>query len=117
MNTQSKLGGQHLPGNNLPVDVALKKLGEMVRSKRLDMNVTQAEIAGHTGVSESVVKRLEAGKPVSSENLVKIMMALALLKDLLSLYEKPEISLKDRFELQQKKSKTQRHRASKKPID
>ena len=117
MKTQSKLGGQHLPGNNMPVDVALKKLGEMIRSKRLDMNVTQAEIAEHTGVSESVVKRLEAGKPVSSENLTKILMALSMLKDLLNLYEKPEISLKERFELQQKKAKTQRYRASKKSVD
>lgn len=114
MSTHNKLGGLHLPGNNMPVDVALKKLGEMIRTKRLDMNVTQAEIAEHTGVSESVVKRLEAGKPVSSENLTKIMMALALVKDLLNLYEKPEISLKQRFELQQKKARTQRHRASKK---
>lgn len=116
MKIESKLGGIHLPGNNMPVDVALKNMGEMVRSKRLDMNVTQAEIAEHTGVSESVVKRLESGKPVSSENLVKIMMALSLVKGLLSLYEKPQISLKERFELQQKAAKNQRSRASKKTV-
>jgi transcriptional regulator with XRE-family HTH domain len=116
MKTYNKLGGQHLPGNNMPVDVALKKLGEMIRSKRLDINVTQSEVAAHTGVSESVVKRLESGKPVSSENLAKIMMALTMLKDLLNLYEKPEISLKERFELQKKAIKSKRHRASKKAL-
>lgn len=114
MDLQRKLGGQYLSGNNMPVDLALKKLGDMVRSKRLDMNVTQSEVAEHTGVSESVIKRLESGKPVSSENMVKVMMALIMIKDLLNLYKPPEISLKERFELEQKKTKNKRQRASRK---
>lgn len=117
MKKPNKLGGHHLPGNNMPVDIGLKKLGEMIRSKRLDINVTQAEVAEHTGVSESVVKRLESGKPVSSENLIKIMMALTMVKDLLGLYVRPEISLKERFELQNKAVKSKRHRASRKAFN
>ncbi|WP_127471318.1 helix-turn-helix domain-containing protein [Thiomicrorhabdus aquaedulcis] len=113
MNTNSKLGGRYVPGNNMPIEQAVKQLGNVIQAKRLSMNVTQEELSVHTGVSVGTIKRLEQGRPVSTENMIKVMIPLLMVKDLLSLYVEPEISLQERFELQQKKIKNKRQRASK----
>lgn len=109
---KSKLGGQYIRGNAVANEEALKILGQQLKEKRLTLNATQAQVEAHSGVSVTVVKRLESGKPISTENLVKILKAYGALADLLRLFEPEQMNLEDQWHLLQKNQKTKRKRAS-----
>lgn len=108
-----KLGGRYLPENNAPISDTLQKLGQILKHKRLQKNATQKELSDHSGVSIDTIKRGESGKPVSTENLMRMMKSLEMIPALLAAYKEPEISLEDEWELRQKKIKATRQRASK----
>lgn len=107
------INGQYINGNNMPVSEALKQLGENFKAQRLNRpGVTQKIISEESGVSETVVKRFESGKPISSENMIKLLMPFGLVKEILE-STKPINSLQDRWEAIQKNKKVNRVRASK----
>lgn len=54
------------------------ELGQRLQRARLNVNLTQLEVAQRTGVSRKVVMNAEAGQ-VSLENLIAILMTLDLL--------------------------------------
>ncbi len=43
-------------------DAVLRELGERIASVRLDLNLTQAEVAREAGISKRSVERLESGQ-------------------------------------------------------
>ncbi len=60
------------------------ELGQRLQRARLNLNLTQLEVAqhtGHTGVSRKVVMNAEAGQ-VTLENLIAILMTLDLVDHL-----------------------------------
>ena len=57
------------------------ELGQRLQRARLDLNLTQLEVAQHAGVSRKIVMNAEAGQ-VSLENLIAILMTLDLLNHL-----------------------------------
>ncbi|MBD8009754.1 helix-turn-helix domain-containing protein [Acinetobacter pecorum] len=57
------------------------ELGQRLQRARLNLNLTQLEVAQRTGVSRKVVMNAEAGQ-VSLENLIAILMTLDLLDHL-----------------------------------
>ena len=57
------------------------ELGQRLQRARLNLNLTQLEIAQHTGVSRKVVMNAEAGQ-VTLENLIAILMTLDLVDHL-----------------------------------
>lgn len=56
----------------------LAELGSRLERVRLERNVTQEQLAAEAGVSRSTVVRAEAGEPVKTTALVRILRALAL---------------------------------------
>lgn len=64
-----------------PVAVArgMRALGEYLRDWRKLNGITQALLAERANVGLSVVKALEAGRSVSSENLARVLWVLGIL--------------------------------------
>lgn len=60
----------------------LEKIGKRMQTSRLERNLTQKEIAEWSGVSLTTVQRLEKGKPVNTEHLIRILRAFDMLEKL-----------------------------------
>ena len=89
------------------------ELGQRLQRERLNLNLTQLEVAQRTGVSRKVVMSAEAGQ-VSLENLIAILMTLDLLDHLNSFLPEQPFSpvqlLKLRGKVRQRaSSKTQKN--------
>ncbi len=63
-------------------DAILSELGERLSRYRLDLSLTQAELARQAGVSKRTVERAEAGASTQLSNLIRIMRVLELLPNL-----------------------------------
>jgi transcriptional regulator with XRE-family HTH domain len=70
------------PLQNLGDDAALRTLGQRLAQRRLDRNVTQAQLAERAGVARGVLQRLELGRAVTTVNLVRVLRALDALGEL-----------------------------------
>lgn len=57
----------------------LGALGERLARRRLERNLTQAQLAREAGVSLRTVGRLEAGESTQLTNLIRVLRALDLL--------------------------------------
>lgn len=60
----------------------LQALGARLAAHRIGMGLTQADAAEQAGVSKRTLERLEAGEPVQSPNLVRVLRVLQLLDGL-----------------------------------
>jgi transcriptional regulator with XRE-family HTH domain len=63
-----------------PVTAGLERLGSDLRTWRLLHRNTVAEIADRAHVSSDTVSRIESGRSVSSENLLRVARALGVLE-------------------------------------
>ena len=64
----------------------VRRLCERLRTERLALDMTQAELAGRAGIGVNTVSNLEAGRNVGFENLVRVAMALGRVKELEALF-------------------------------
>lgn len=87
---------------------ALKLIGERISRRRLERNLTQAELSTNAGVSKRTVERLEAGESTQLSNFLRILRALDLLDGLEALLPELPPSPIDRLRLKGR----QRQRAS-----
>lgn len=60
---------------------AQAKLAENVRLRRLDMGLTQAGLAGRSGVALSTLRKFEQLGEISLESFLKILMVVGGLED------------------------------------
>ena len=58
----------HLAGG---ADQRLRRLGQRIRSMRLEANLTRRELAGKLGISQDVLAKLETGKVDASTELLE----------------------------------------------
>lgn len=71
----------------------LVKIGESVKGRRLQKNISQEELSRMSGVSLPSITRLETGKGnISLSNLLGILKALEIANELKSFFPSPEIS-------------------------
>lgn len=70
----------------------LKELGGRLRSYRLQMNLTQAELATRAGVSRTTIRDAELGKDAQLSTLVKFLRALGRLDNLDAFLPAPSVS-------------------------
>ena len=56
----------------------LAELGSRLRRHRIRRELTQRDLAHEAGVSIDTVKRLEAGRPVGTDNLLRMLRVLGL---------------------------------------
>jgi len=68
----------------------LSALGERLARRRLERNLTQAELAKQAGVSLRTVGRIEGGESTQLTNLVRVLRALDLLAHFDELLPAPE---------------------------
>ena len=60
----------------------LEELGERLRRRRLDRNLSQAELAKRAGLDRTTVGKMERGGAVSTLILVQVLRALNALEEL-----------------------------------
>jgi len=60
----------------------LQELGGRIQHARLSRNLKQDDLAVSAGVSRSTIDRLEAGRSVQLDNIIRILRALDLLASL-----------------------------------
>ena len=58
---------------------ALRELGTRIRAARIDMPLTQAELAARAGVALSTVAKLERGEDTRLSSMLDILRALGML--------------------------------------
>jgi len=63
----------------------LQELGARLHRRRIDANLTQAQLAGEAGVSKRTVERIEAGHSTDLVMLIRVLRALKLIDGLESL--------------------------------
>lgn len=78
----------------------LGELGRRLARTRLERNLSQQQLAHEAGVSKATIERLEAGEPIKSTSLVRVLRALGLLDALDRLIPEPLPSPVERLRLQ-----------------
>lgn len=63
-------------------DAVLGELGRRLAHVRLDLNITQAELAEQAGVSKRTVERLESGGATQLASFVRVCRALGMVEGL-----------------------------------
>lgn len=91
-----------------PPEVVLE-LGARLQQHRLQLNLTQAELAQRVGISVPTVSNLENGKNTSLETFISVVFALGLQQELQELFNKKTMTI---AELEQLYAKPKRQRAS-----
>ena len=60
-------------------ETILSELGERLARMRLGRDLTQRRLGEQAGVARTVVQRIEAGEPVTTTNLIRVLRVLDLL--------------------------------------
>lgn len=60
----------------LTSEAVLGEIGQRLNRRRLDLNLTQAEVAEQAGVSKRTVERLEAGESIQLSTFVRLLRVL-----------------------------------------
>ncbi len=63
-------------------DAILAEIGERVARRRLDLQLTQADVAEQAGVAKRTVERIEAGASAQMSSIIRIFRVLDLLPGL-----------------------------------
>jgi transcriptional regulator with XRE-family HTH domain len=59
-------------------EAILAEIGERIASRRLDMQLTQADVAEQAGVAKRTLERIEAGHSAQLSSLIRILRVLDL---------------------------------------
>ena len=60
-------------------EAVLSELGERLAARRLSRDLTQRQLGEQGGVARTVIQRIEAGEPVTTANLIRVLRALDML--------------------------------------
>ncbi|MDF1838262.1 MAG: helix-turn-helix transcriptional regulator [Planctomycetota bacterium] len=91
----------------------LETLGQRLAAERLRNNWTQTHLAEVAGVSRATVQRLEQGESTQLTNLVRILRALDLVRNLDALVPATSVSPLEMW----RSDRSLRQRASTKPVE
>jgi len=89
-------------------EAVLAELGERLARRRLDLGLTQADLAREAGVAKRTVERIEAGASAQLASLIRVLRTLDLLPALDAFLPAPRPSPIELLETQGR----QRERAS-----
>jgi len=106
--------------SNLLADEAiLTEIGERITRCRLDLQLTQAEVAEQAGIAKRTVERIEAGASAQVSSLIRILRVLDLLPGLDHMIPeagpRPMDLLKRKGKVRQRASGSRRPDQSEKP--
>lgn len=80
---------------NTPIADLLTQMGSQIRTRRLALNLTQAEAAAKSGVAYRTWRRMEAEGSASIEDLIRAAIALCCEQRLSTLFPEPAASSMD----------------------
>jgi len=63
-------------------EAILAELGERMARRRLDLQLTQADVAGQAGIAKRTVERIESGSSAQMSSIIRILRVLELLPQL-----------------------------------
>jgi len=63
-------------------DAILAELGERMTRRRIDLQLTQADVAERAGIAKRTVERIESGASAQMLSIIRILRVLELLPDL-----------------------------------
>jgi transcriptional regulator with XRE-family HTH domain len=88
----------------------VRQICARLRTERLALQMTQAEVAGRAGIATNTVSNLEAGRNVSFESVVRMAMVLGRSQELEGLFLPKLDSLEDihRYESTASRSRIRR---------
>ena len=86
-------------------------IGERLKQRRLEYNITQEELAKRTGISRVSISKIERGLGMNLSSLIQVMRGLNILENIQHLIPEPEISP---IEIIKLKNKAKKKRASSK---
>jgi transcriptional regulator with XRE-family HTH domain len=67
----------------------LAELGVRIKSRRLAMNITQAELMRKAGVARKVVQNMESGRSSTTKGFIRVLRALGLIEMIGQLFPEP----------------------------
>jgi transcriptional regulator with XRE-family HTH domain len=59
-------------------EAVLRELGERLAGVRLSRNLTQRQLAEQAGLARTLVQRIEAGLPVNTPSVIRVLRALGM---------------------------------------
>ncbi|MDH5675249.1 MAG: helix-turn-helix domain-containing protein [Myxococcales bacterium] len=68
---------------------ALAEVGQRLARRRIELGMTQAELAEHAGVGKRTLERLEHGDSTQLTNYVRILRSLELLEAWIEVHPQP----------------------------
>jgi transcriptional regulator with XRE-family HTH domain len=68
--------------SELTDEALLRELGARLERRRIDANLTQAQLAEEAGISKRTLERIEAGDSTDFVMLIRVLRALKLIEDL-----------------------------------
>ena len=92
----------------------LAELGERMARRRIDLQLTQADVAEQAGIAKRTVERIEAGASAQMSSIIRILRVLELLPDLDAIL--PEVATRP-MDLLQRKGKPRQRAASRSRAD
>ena len=81
-----------MPRFLLTDQAVLDDMGERLAQRRIESDLTQAELARQAGVGRSTVERMEAGHSTQMSSFIRVMRVLNLLEQFFNLFPKPGLS-------------------------
>jgi transcriptional regulator with XRE-family HTH domain len=88
----------------------LAELGRMLKQKRIASNLTQSELAAATGISKDQISAIERTGKTTLATLVAISRKFGILQQLLAVYEIPELTPMQKYEIEHKIAKIKKER-------
>jgi transcriptional regulator with XRE-family HTH domain len=95
-------------------DAVLRAIGKRLARRRLELELTQAQLAEQAGVGKRTVERIEAGESTQTATLIRIVRILGLLDNLAAFIPEPGPRPLDLLKL---KGKERRRASSRKQQD
>jgi transcriptional regulator with XRE-family HTH domain len=95
-------------------DAVLAELGERMARRRIDLQLTQADVAEQAGIAKRTVERIEAGASAQMSSIIRILRVLELLSELDAII--PEIAARP-MDLLQRKGKVRQRAVSRSRAD
>ena len=83
----------------------LGEIGKRLKQRRIGNNFTQLELAKATGISKDQISKIERTGRTSLATLVAVSRKFGLLQQLLAVYETPELTPMQKYEIEQKIAK------------
>ncbi len=87
----------------------ISKAAFLVKQGRLDINITQKQLADRSGVSISVLRKFERTGKISLESFVRLIFTLGLTENFLNALKKQREAYSSIDELLQEEEPTRKH--------